>query len=265
MCHDIDALPPDLPRDLRRLAPMAGGAVESRSLTLTASDGNRFAAFVARAMEPAGSGIVIFPDVRGLFRFYEELALRFAAAGFDAVAFDYYGRSAGASTRDADFDAWGHLAQTTAKGIATDAAAAADFLRSAEGGADRAVFSVGFCFGGRNAYLNATADSPVRPQGTIAFYGALGPGRLGRPAPLERTATMRGPILGFFGGADQSIPAEQVAQFDAGLTAAGAVHELIVYPGAPHSFFDRSADQYAAEADDAWHRTVAFLLAHAPA
>ena len=71
MCFDLDSRPP--------IAPIAGGALDSEELTLTASDGTRFSAFRARAAHPTGAGMIVLPDVRGLHAYYEELALRFAA------------------------------------------------------------------------------------------------------------------------------------------------------------------------------------------
>ena len=103
-------------------------------ITLTADDGNRFLAFRARATQPSGAGVVILPDVRGLHPYYEELALRFAEAGIDAVAFDWFGRTAGLETpRDDAFEYAPHVAQTTWTGIAADIRAAA-----AEVGSDEA-------------------------------------------------------------------------------------------------------------------------------
>jgi carboxymethylenebutenolidase len=67
MCFPPDALPP--------IRPIAGAAVDSEDIVLTSGDGTRFAAFAARAGRPGGPGVVVMPDVRGLFRFYEELAL----------------------------------------------------------------------------------------------------------------------------------------------------------------------------------------------
>jgi carboxymethylenebutenolidase len=264
MCHAADAHPPDLPADLRHGPPMAGGALETRDLVLTAGDGNRFAAFAAPAPSPTGAGVVIFPDIRGLFRFYEELAMRFAEAGVDAIAFDYYGRTAGAEKRDAAFDYMAHVGRTRPETVAQDAAAAAAYLRSAEGGAVRALVTVGFCFGGRNSYLAAVRESPVAPVGVVAFYGQLGPDRQGRPGPLTFASQMCVPILGLFGGADESIPLHRVAEFDAELAAAGTPHDFHVYAGAPHSFFDRSMGEWAKEADDAWHRVLAFVRANTP-
>ena len=98
MCFDPDSLPP--------IAPIAGAAVTHEDLVLQASDGNRFAAFDAVPERPTGAGVVILPDVRGLYRFYEELALRFAERGYLAVAIDYFGRTAGVGTMKLSATPW---------------------------------------------------------------------------------------------------------------------------------------------------------------
>ena len=77
---------------------------------------------------------MILPDVRGLYRFYEELALRFAERGYPAVAIDYFGRTAGVAKRDDEFAFMDHVAQTTPDGIQADVAAAVEYLRSPAGG-----------------------------------------------------------------------------------------------------------------------------------
>ena len=82
----------------------------------------------ARRFHP---GVVILPDVRGLYRFYEELALRFAERGYAAVAFDFYGRTAGAEKRGEDFDYSQHREQTTPEGVQADVGACAAYLRPA--------------------------------------------------------------------------------------------------------------------------------------
>jgi carboxymethylenebutenolidase len=241
---------------------MAGGALETHDLVLHAADGNSLAGFAARAPSPTGAGVVVFPDRSGLGTFYEELTMRLADAGFDAVAFDYYGRDNGPRRAPVDYDALAAMRELTVEQVASDAAAAAAYLRSSEGGSVRRLFTLGFCFGGRNAYMNATTTSPVRADGTIAFYGVLGSWRPDAPCPLDQAPRMRGPILGFFGGADQAIPQDQIDAFDRALGAAGAEHEFHVYPGAPHSFFDRRSTEFAGASEDAWRRVVAFLRVH---
>jgi carboxymethylenebutenolidase len=83
--------------------------------------------------------------------------------------------------------------------------------------------------------------------------------RNGLPGPTQRAAEIAAPILALQAGDDQNITAEHNSAFDAALTAAGVEHEVVTYPGAPHSFFDRKFEEYAAASDDAWARTIAFV------
>src|SRR5262249_62108937 len=131
--------------------------VYDEDLELASSDGNRFAAFRASPDVAGDAGVVVLPDVRGLYRFYEALALRFAERGYAAVAIDYFGRTAGTSKRGEDFEYMPHVEQTTQDGIQADIGAAVAHLRSAEGGSASSVFTVGFCFGGRNSLLAAAS------------------------------------------------------------------------------------------------------------
>ena len=246
MCFDHDSSPP--------IAPISGAAVSHDNLVLEAGDGNRLAAFVAALDEPARVGVVILPDVRGLSRFYEELALRFAEREYAAVAIDYFGRTAGVSKRDDDFEYMPHVEQTTQDGIQADTAAAVAHLR--EAGCD-AVFTVGFCFGGRNSWLAAAGGHDL--AGAIGFYGRPGPGRDGSPGPTQRVGELAAPILALMGGDDPGIPLAEVEAFDAALADAGVEHEVVVYPGAPHSFFDRKYEEFATDSEDAWRRVLEFL------
>src|SRR5438552_455898 len=121
MCFDSDSLPP--------IPVVSGAAVSHDDLVLQAADGTRFAAFAATPDEPAATGVVILPDVRGLYRFYEELALRLAERGHAAIAFDYFGRTAGAAKRDDDFEYMPHVEKVTAAEIQNDVGAAVERLR----------------------------------------------------------------------------------------------------------------------------------------
>ena len=256
MCFAPDARPPELPAGLVR-ARIAGGA-GAEMLELTSGDGTRFSAAVAEspAAEPGAPAVAILPDVRGLYPFYTELAERFAEAGHHAVVVDYFGRTAGLGPRDGDFEYMPHVQATTLEGVQGDLAAAIAALRERVG--DVPVVAVGFCFGGTMAYLAAT-NHGLGLAGVVAFYGGLNGARFGFPNPPDVVGDMRGPILGLFGGADQGIPGEAVDAFGAGLTAAGVEHEIVVYPGAPHSFFDRRQDEFADASADAWRRTLGFL------
>jgi carboxymethylenebutenolidase len=202
--------------------------------------------------------MVVLPDVRGLFKFYEELALRFAEQGINSVAIDYFGRTAGVSKRDAEFDFMPHVRQTTQPGIAADTRAAVEYLRSPAGGSCRSVFTVGFCFGGSNSWNQAAEKHGL--AGAIGFYGRPGPGFAdGAPGPAAKAKDMAAPILALMGGADQGIPLSDVEMLRQALDGAGVKNDIVVYPGAPHSFFDRAFDQFKKECDDAWTRCLAFV------
>jgi carboxymethylenebutenolidase len=249
VCFDADSLPP--------IPPISGAAVSHRDLTLEAADGNKFAAFAASPDEPTLVGVVVLPDVRGLYRFYEELALRFAERGYVAIAFDYFGRTAGVAKRGDDFEYMPHVEQTTVDGIQQDVAACAEYLRSPEGGGCTSIFTVGFCFGGRNSWLAAASGHGL--AGAVGFYGRPGAGRDGSPGPAQRASEIEAPILALQAGADENITAADNETFDGALTAAGVEHEVVTYPGAPHSFFDRKQVDFAKDSEDAWNRVLAFL------
>jgi carboxymethylenebutenolidase len=247
MCFDLDSAPP--------IPVISGAAVSHDDLVLEAADGNRFAAFAASPDDGARIGVVILPDVRGLYRFYEELALRFAERGYAAVAFDYFGRTAGAEKRDDDFEYMPHVEQTTPDGVQADVAACVAHLR---GAGCESIFTVGFCFGGRNSWLAAASGHDL--AGAVGFYGRPGEGRpSGTPGPTQRAAEMAAPILALQGGDDPGIPVEDSNAFDEALAAAGVEHEVVIYPGAPHSFFDRKQEQFADASEDAWNRVLSFL------
>jgi len=247
MCYDADANPP--------IDPIDGGASGHEDLTLTAADGNRFAAFEATSAESKGPGVVILPDVRGLHHFYEELALRFAEHGYDAVAIDYFGRTAGVSKRDNEFPYQEHVPLTTLDGVTADAAAAVAHLR--KGDPDRSVFTLGFCFGGSNSWHQAAAGHGL--AGAIGFYGNPKRPPLG---PIERVDDYACPILALMGGDDPSIPNDVVEEFRQALEAAGVENEVVIYSDAPHSFFDRQQERFAAESADAWQRALDFISSH---
>jgi carboxymethylenebutenolidase len=242
VCFDLDSSPP--------IPVIRGAAVSHEDLKLQAADGNTLAAFAASPDEPANVGIVILPDVRGLYRFYEELALRFAERGISAVAFDYFGRTAGASKRGEDFEYRPHVDQTTTPTVQADVAACIAYLR--EHGAKK-IFTVGFCFGGRQSWLAAADQEGV--AGAVGFYG--------RPAEAaERAGELKAPILALQAGADQNITADDNAAFEHALEAAGVEHELVTYEGAPHSFFDRKQEEFADASEDAWSKVLTFLESH---
>ena len=242
MCFDLDSEPP-IPR-------ISGAAVSHEDLTLASEDGNRFAAFRAVADGGPGPGVVILPDVRGLYRFYEELALRFAERGITAVAFDYFGRTAGAEKRGEDFEYKPHGEQLTPHQVMDDTGTCIRHLLALD---CTSFFTVGFCLGGSYSWIASAFHDEI--DGAVGFYG-----RPSRALPF--VSDLRAPILAFQGGADQAISHEDNLEFEHALAEAGKEYELIEYEGAPHSFFDRKQEEFQEASDDAWRRTLEFIARH---
>jgi len=242
MCYSDDARPP--------LPPIGGAAADQGDMTLTSADGTKFMAYFARASKPTGAGMVVLPDVRGLHHFYKELAQRFAESGIDAVAIDYFGRTAGIGDRSDSFEYQPHLEKTTQEDIAKDVAAGIAYLKSKDGGAVKSVFTVGFCFGGSSSWNQSALNPDLK--GCIGFYG--------RPPRSEPyIAKMKAPLLLLVAGADAATSLEVSHAFESQLKAAKVPHEMHIYEGAPHSFFDRTFDQWKEACDDAWRRMLAFV------
>jgi carboxymethylenebutenolidase len=250
VCFDGGARPP--------LPPIRGSALDAREVTLTSRDGTSVAAYAARAATPSGAGIVVIPDVRGLHPYYEELTLRFAEAGVDAVALDLYARTAPDEPRGDAFDHEPHVRRLGIETVNDDVATAAAYLRSADGGEPARIHSVGFCLGGRISLLQAAAG--IGLAGVIGLYPwPVGPHRSGLPAPADEAPRFACSVLAIYGGDDAGIPPEAREAFDAALDAAGIQHRSVVFDGAPHSFFDRRAADHAAASDAAWGEMLRFL------
>ena len=220
---------------------------EHGPVELTSADGTVFSAYRAEPAEPNGRNMVVLPDVRGLHPFYLALAERFAEAGFRTVAIDYFGRTAGTGIRDDGFDWQQHVPQVRPGNVAADVAAAKALLDGV--GSAAPAFSVGFCFGGSHSWRLAATDLGL--AGSIGFYG--------KPAMIEDVLPdLNRPLLMLIAGADQATPQEEFQALDRRLTELGKEHDMHVYEGAPHSFFDRSFAQWQEACADAWRRILDF-------
>jgi carboxymethylenebutenolidase len=247
MCFEPTARPPQPPR--------TGSLAGCERLTLHTGDGNEYAATFAETNGEGRPGVVLLPDVRGLHPYYEALAEAFAEAGVHALAIDFYGRTAGPHHRDGEFDYKPHRAQATDAAVGVDVDAAIEELRRR--GASR-VYVLGFCFGGRAAFMQGTRDDVA---GVIGFYGWPTRVEDGGSSPVEeaRAGRFHAPVLALYGGADEGIPAEDADAFAGALDDAHVPQESVVYDGAPHSFFDRAMDEHAQACDDAWRRVLRFM------
>ncbi len=203
--------------------------------------------------------ILVAQEIFGLHEHIKDIARRFAARGYLAIAPDYFFR-VGDPLTAADIPA---IREIVAK--APDAEAMSDldsalaFAAECGGDASRAAV-VGFCWGGRMAWLYAAHNQQLRAA--IPCYGRLdGERTQNQPRwPLDIAKELKVPSLGLYGGADPSIPLDQVKEMRALLLAAKAPAELIVYDDAPHAFFADYRESYrAGPAENGWSRMLDFL------
>ena len=195
---------------------------------------------------------MILPDVRGLHRFYEQLALRFAENGYDSIAIDYFGRTAGIGKRPDAFPYADHVPMTTIEGVTADTAAAIAELRSADPRPPHLHRRVLL----RREQLLASGRCRARPLRSDRLLWqpqapACRPDRAGRRFRVPRARPD--------GRAMAPEWVEVVDEFRAALDGAGKENEIIVYPGAPHSFFDRKQEEFVDASADAWRRVLDFI------
>ncbi|HEY2922723.1 MAG TPA: dienelactone hydrolase family protein [Candidatus Binatia bacterium] len=210
--------------------------------------------------QPDGGGpmpaVVVIQHQYGVDKFMEQMTERFARAGYFAVTPDLYHRD-GPDCKD---DGPTRRGRARDVNIIKDVNATVTYLKSNKLVDSRRVAILGFCMGGRVAYLMAGASKDFRAA--ISWYGGscFRPWGEG-PTPFERTAEISCPIQGHFGETDQNPTLEDMAKIDAELTKHGKPHEFYVYKDTGHSFMDpHHPDKYVAQSDrESWQRSMEFL------
>lgn len=197
--------------------------------------------------DAAHPGVVVIQEWWGLVPHIKEVAERFAREGFIALAPDLYHGQIAVEPDEARKLA---MALERARAVA-EIQAAANFLSSLENVTPRKIGVVGFCMGGGLALSTAAEGAPI--GAAIAFYG--------RPLDVNDTARLRVPVLGLYGELDQGIPVEKVRAFKQELAQWNVPHEIVIYPNAPHAFFNntRPSAYHAISARDAWSRSLAWF------
>ncbi len=213
---------------------------------------------------PPFPGLVLIPDVRGLADHYRDVGRRFAAEGFFTLVIDLYSREGAPALPDmAAVLRW--IEALPDPRVLADLHGAVRYLATrGDVRADR-IGITGFCMGGQYALLAACTVEGL--AACVSWYGMLryATHSATKPAsPLERAAQLRCPYLGLFGADDAIIPVADVDELRATLARGRQPHEIVVYPGAGHAFFnDTRPDAYRpAVAADAWPRAIAFLHQH---
>jgi carboxymethylenebutenolidase len=207
-------------------------------------------------VKPGGTGpfpaVIVIQEWWGLDAQTKSIADRFAKEGYLVFAPDLYH---GELAQLGDGDTALKLLQKYAPQAETDLTTMFDALKS-HSDCNGKIGSVGFCFGGRMSLLLST----LRPLDAVCtFYGG------GMQTVFDQLrSNLKAPVLGFFGDADESIPAGTIEEFDKLLEEVGVEHEVITYPNSGHAFFrDSDPGVYKPEAArDAWERTKKFFARH---
>jgi carboxymethylenebutenolidase len=209
---------------------------------------------------PSG-GVIVVQEAFGVNDHIKDIAERFAAEGYRAVAPHLFHRSGDPVIPYDDFDAAKeHIAQLTEQGITEDLNIAYGHLRD-DGFENDRIAIVGFCMGGAVAFIEACE----RPLGAaVTFYGGgIVEGRFGAPALKDLAPELKTPWLGLYGDQDKGIPVEQVEQLREAVARATVETEIVRYPDAGHGFHcDARASYHESSARDAWSRTLAWLDEH---
>ncbi|MEI8171516.1 MAG: dienelactone hydrolase family protein [Rhodoferax sp.] len=218
---------------------------------------------------PAGKSnlpvVLVVQEIFGVHEYIADTCLRFAKAGYLAIAPELY-------ARQGDPSQYAEMAKLMAEVVSKvpDAQVMADLdgavkWAGAHGGDLAKVAITGFCWGGRITWLYA-AQGPVKVG--VAWYGrVVGANTALTPKnPIDLAASMRAPVLGLYGGSDSGIPLDTLDKMKAVLatgTAASKAAQFVVYPDTPHAFHaDYRPSFRQGPAEDGWQRCLAWFKAH---
>jgi carboxymethylenebutenolidase len=193
--------------------------------------------------------ILVIHENRGLNDHTREVARRFAAEGFVALASDILSRKGGTGAMESPDKAREAISTIKPEEATADLKAGLEYLNKHEKVKSGRLASVGFCWGGARSFMLAAESDLLRAA--VVFYGSA-------PAP-EKLAQVRCPVLGLYGGTDERITS-QVPEVAEAMKKSGKKFEYKIYPGAGHAFFNDTGERYNKDtAKDAWERALAFL------
>jgi carboxymethylenebutenolidase len=220
-------------------------------------EGQGLAAYVALPESPGlHPGVVVIQHAAGVDEVIKDTVRRLADAGFAAVAPDMFAhQDVNVATPHQE-----RLRRIQDSIVIEDVRGAIAYLRQRAG--DQGIGIMGFCLGGRVAYLMAAANPELRAA--VNFYGGnfMQPWQEG-PSPLDRTAEISCPVLGLFGLDDDNPSPADVQKLDAEMTRLGKPHEFHSYEGVKHTFMSFDSARYnEAVASDAWDKTISWFRKH---
>ncbi len=219
--------------------------------------------YFSRPREGTHPGVVLIPDVRGIYAHFLELAQRLTREGFAVLLVNVYRRIGTPEITDVE-SAMRWIRQLSDPVVLAEIQAARDYLATHDAVAGKPVGVMGFCMGGQYAILAACEllgfSACVPFYGMLRYADDLDPRKKPR-SPLDAIGDLSCPLLGLYGEEDGLIPLADVREFEARLATSAQPGEIRLYADAGHAFLNDSRPETfrASAAADAWPRAVAFL------
>lgn len=235
--------------------------LDAGEVKIPVSDGE-LPAYRARPEKGARLPIVlVVQEIFGVHEYIRDVCRRLARLGYLAIAPELYARQADVSRMTDIQELLSKVVpRIPAAQVMSDLDAAVAFAVSDGHGDPARVGITGFCWGGRIAWLYAAHSTTLR--GAVAWYGRL-TGKadpLNPIHPIDVVAGLHCPVLGLYGGKDESIPLADVERVRAAASAAGKDVQMVIYPDAGHAFHaDYRPSYHPPSAEDGWRRLTQFF------
>ncbi|MCX0497696.1 dienelactone hydrolase family protein [Erwinia billingiae] len=226
------------------------------------TQGENMPAFHAKPRHVSGPlpVILVVQEIFGVHEHIRDICRRLAAEGYLAVAPELYFRQGDPAEYDDIPTLFKELVSTVPDNqVLADLDHVANWA-SRHGGDMRNMGITGFCWGGRITWLYAAHNPQLKAA--VAWYGKMvGEKTLKQQKqPVDIAVDLTAPVLGLYGGKDDSIPQESVETMRQALRAANAKSEIIVYPDAGHAFnADYRPSYHEESAKDGWQRMLAWF------
>jgi carboxymethylenebutenolidase len=230
--------------------PEAGGDPVTEEIRFAGPRGELIG-MLATAPVPNGAVLVIHEN-RGLTAHVRSIPPRLAADGYTSLAIDLLSEEGGTAALPTEGDATAALGNAPAERLIEDLRAGLDELERRAPGAKLA--AIGFCFGGGMTWQVLAAGEP-RLSAAVPFYGPA-------PGDADFSGSPNAAVLGIYAELDARVNASQETARDA-LEAAGLVHEIRVFPGVDHAFFNDTGPRYNADAaSEAYQAMLDWFVEH---
>ncbi len=220
-----------------------------------------------RAMPSQGgpfATVLVVQEIFGVHEHIKDVCRRLAKLGYLAVAPELYARQGDVSKlSDINEIRTKVVSKVSDAQVMADLDATAGWAKDSGFGNIRKLGITGFCWGGRIVWLYAAHSTQLKAG--VAWYGRLiGEHSKMQPQhPIDLVGSLKAPVLGLYGGADEGIPLETIEQMKQALKAARNPSEIFVYPDTPHGFHADYRPSYRKEqAQDGWKRLLAWFRQH---